>query len=201
MRYASGFVLLLFAACGARTGLETPSGLDASRPPDAGLDAPAAIDAPAPDAFLTPDAITATDAPPDAFAVDAGDPCEIGPAPLAGPLCTRALFGHAPTLSCPGGFVDVAAQGPGSLVWECDGVRAEARFGARVYRGQRVGDQVALCIRTEFDYVDGCRWQSSQRIEGDASGSALLLTYRELSIRGDGDCFPPCTADSVVELR
>lgn len=212
MRHASTIALLVLAACGARTGLDVTSDMDASTRRDAGLDARATVglDAPSPpdvsmsvDVFRAPDVITPTDAftEPDVFFVDAGDPCEIGPAPLAPPLCTRPLFGLEPTLSCPGGFVDVAAQGEGALRWECDGTRAEARFGARVYRGQRVGDQVALCIRTEFDYLDGCRWQTSQRLEGDASGSDLVLTYREVAISGDGECFPPCTADSVVELR
>lgn len=209
---------MLVAGCGARTGLDLTSGMDASVRADAGTDARTAtlIDAHrapdvflredvfvAPDVFSRPDAFVSRDAftPPDVFFVDAGDPCEIGPSPLAEPVCTRPLFGREPTLSCPGGFVDVAAQGEGVLAWECDGIRAEARFGARVYRGQRVRDQVALCIRTEFDYVDGCRWQTSQRLEGDATSSELTLTYREVSISGDGDCFPPCTADSIVELR
>jgi len=205
-------LVVLVVGCGARTGLDVTSGIDASLPRDAGLDARVMLGLDAPqrpdvftpvDAFERPDVITPTDAftEPDVLFVDAGDPCEIGPAPLTEPLCTRPLFGREPTLSCPGGFVDVAAQGVGELVWECEGFRAEARFGARVYRGQRVSDQVALCIRTEFDYVDGCRWQTSQRLEGDATGRQLTLTYREVAIDGDGDCFPPCTADSVVELR
>jgi hypothetical protein len=195
--------LVLLAACGARTGVSTPSArrADASMPDaalvhDAGVDAraippDAGVDATSEDAFV----------PVDAFTPDAGDPCEIGPEPLREPICTRPLFGEAPSLSCPGGFVDVAAQGDGVLAWECMGDRAEARFGDRAYRGTRSGDRVSLCIRTEFDYVDGCRWQTSQRIEGDTTGAALGLTYREIAISGDGSCFPPCTADSVVELR
>ncbi|MBN8615097.1 MAG: hypothetical protein J0L92_31155 [Deltaproteobacteria bacterium] len=212
MTRVAPIALLVLAGCGARTGLEVTSGIDASLPRDAGVDARLTVGLDATrspdvltplDAFERPDVITPTDAftEPDVLFVDAGDPCEIGPAPLAEPICTRPLFGREPTLSCPGGFVDVAAQGAGELAWECDAFRAEARFGARVYRGQRVRDQVALCIRTEFDYVDGCRWQTSQRLEGDASGDDLTLTYREVAISGDGDCFPPCTADSIVELR
>ena len=27
------------------------------------------------------------------------------------------------------------------------------------------------------------------------------LTYREVATSGDGECFPPCTADSIVDLR
>jgi hypothetical protein len=200
-------IALALASCGARTALEireaapadgsvTTSRMDArvqrdAATTDAGVDARELPDSPEP-----LDAATVADA-----FVDPGDPCEIGPDPLREPVCTRPLFGEPPTLSCPGGFVDVAAQGDGVLAWECGGTRAEARFGARVYRGPRIGDVVSLCIRTEFDYTDGCHWQTSQRIEGDATGASLALTYREVAISGDGDCFPPCTADSVVELR
>jgi hypothetical protein len=112
----------------------------------------------------------------------------------------RALFAGDPVLSCPGGFVDVVARGPGTLVFECGGSRVEARFGDRTYRGTRTGDHVALCIQTEFDYADGCRWRSSQRLEGELDGGSLMLSYREEPIAGSG-CFPPCTADAIVELR
>lgn len=191
--------------CGARTGLDLAGrgpAIDAGTPHDAGLDASVSTDA-GPDARAPLDAFEPVDVfdPPDAVFVDAGDPCEIGPEPLREPVCTRPLFGPQPRLSCPGGFVDVAAQGDGTLAWECMGGRAEARFGARVYRGQRDRDRVSLCIRTEFDYVDGCHWQTSQRIEGDATGASLDLTYREVATSGDGSCFPPCTADSRIELR
>lgn len=199
---------VVLGACGARTGLEERS------PRDAGLDA-RSIDAPLDAPGLDAPSDTPVDGPldgpmdgpvdgptdtPDVPPVDAGDPCEIGPEPLRGALCTRPLFGRAPTLSCPGGFVDVAAVGDGTLVWECDGARAEARFGDRAYRGTRSGDRVALCIRTEFDYADGCRWESRQRVEGDLGGEGLTLTYRERPIAGL-DCLPPCTADGLVELR
>lgn len=185
----------VLGACGARTGLGEVEAHDAGRAP---VDAPR--DAPAMDARRDAPLDVPADVPPDAPVLDAGDPCEIGAEPLRGMLCTRPLFGGEPTLSCPGGFVDVAARGEGTLVWECGGSRAEARFGERTYRGTRTGDDVALCIRTEFDYADGCRWESSQRLEGELSGEALTLTYRERSIAGM-DCFPPCTADAIVELR
>ena len=73
-------------------------------------------------------------------------------------------------------------------------------FAAGVYRGTHTGDAFALCIRTEFDYLDGCRWQSSQRIEGDATDGALALTYDETAITSDGDCFPPCTAEARIAV-
>lgn len=201
-------VLLLASqtGCGARTGLAEPrSASEAGASRDAGLDAPtrrdASLDATDPSDTRVADALALRDAfEPDAVFVDAGDPCEIGPEPLREPVCTRPLFGLPPVLSCPGGFVDVVAQGEGTLAWECSGTRAEARFADRIYRGQRAADIVSLCIRTEFDYVDGCHWQSSQRLEGDASRSSLDLTYREVAISGTS-CFPPCTADSQVELR
>jgi hypothetical protein len=193
---------LLFG-CGARTGIDRGEAIDAGMdaPPDAshdaGADAPSDV---AIDAGTDAPIVDAGADAPDVFTIDAGDPCEIGAEPLRDPLCTRLLFGNPPTPSCAGGFVDVAAQGEGTLSFECDGSRAEARFGSRTYRGSRVGDEVALCIRTEFDYVDGCRWQSSQRIEGALSDPSLTLTYREVTIAGMS-CFPPCTADSVVDLR
>lgn len=192
----------LLVACGARTGIDrgeaVDAGLDASRDVGSDTRADAPMDATSDASAL--DASRDVPTPIDVPGLDAGDPCEIGAAPLREPLCTRPLFGNPPTPSCAGSFVDVAAQGEGMLVFECDGSRAEARFGPRVYRGSRVGDAVALCIRTEFDYVDGCRWQSSQRIEGSLSAPSLALTYREIAIGGVG-CFPPCTADAVVDLR
>jgi hypothetical protein len=200
LRPAFALLALTLGACGARTGLGQAEARDAGAAIDAPdarvMDAPR--DVPADVASDTPD--VPADTPPDVPVLDAGDPCEIGEEPLRGELCMQPLFGREPTLSCPGGFVDVAARGEGTLVWECGGFRAEARFGERTYRGTRIGDDVALCIRTEFDYADGCRWESSQRLEGELSGEALTLTYRERSIAGM-DCFPPCTADALVELR
>lgn len=210
-------VVVLLAGCGARSGLEPPDlrvaetdaarrdggrSLDAGR--DAGLDAPA-LDAPTfdarHDAGAPRDAPLPSDARRDAPVPDAGDPCVVAPGPLGSPTCTTVLFAEEPTLSCPGGFVDVVARGDGSLVSGCDGVgRVEARFGDRIYRGSRSGDLVGLCIQTEFDYADGCRWRSSQRLEGDLSTGVLSLTYREEAIAGTS-CFPPCTADSVVRVR
>lgn len=205
--------LASLSGCGARTALDEPraamrdagarleAGLDARAPLDApGLDAldARALDAPAHETGL--DAPGARDAPPDARPPDAGDPCETDPGPLRAPICTRPLFADDAVLSCPGGFVDVVAQGPGTLAWECGGGRAEARFGDRIYRGSRTGDAVALCIQTEFDYADGCRWRSSQRLEGDVATGELRLTYREVAIAGTA-CFPPCSADARVVVR
>jgi len=157
-------------------------------PPDA-----RASDARAPDA---PDAITR-----DAPATDAGDPCAPRPTPLADPVCERPLDARDATLSCPGGFVDVVAQGRGTLRWECDGSRAEAVFAAGTYRGSREGDTFSLCIQTEFDYVDGCRWRSSQTITGNVGEAELLLSYREMAIVSDGACFPECTAEARIGAR
>jgi hypothetical protein len=164
--------------------------MDAGR--DAGHDA--GMDAFVVEAF--PDA--PLDAGTDAVLTDAGDPCFVDDLPLTGVICERALQAQDATLSCPGGFVDVVARGVGTLRWECDGRRAEAVFAAGVYRGTVSGDAFALCIRTEFDYVDGCRWQSSQRIEGDIDASRMSLRYDELAIVSDGDCFPPCTASAEI---
>ena len=94
----------------------------------------------------------------------------------------------------------MVAQGPGVLVWECDGDRVEARFGDRTYRGSRVGTFMTLCIQTEFDFADGCRWQSSQRLAGDTATGRLDLTYREVAIRGSS-CLPPCSADARVDVQ
>jgi hypothetical protein len=197
-------VLVVFAlGCGARTDVDRGEPL--ARPSDAGLDArrdarDARVEMPF-DATSPTD--VGRDAPPDArdaFAPDAGDPCDVDPGPLTGALCRRPLFAEEAVLSCPGGFADVVAAGDGTLVAECDGPRVEARFGDRTYRGTHTGDRVTLCIQTEFDYVDGCRWQSSQRLEGDLASGELALSYREMSILGTM-CFPPCSADARVLVR
>ncbi len=209
------------AACGARTGLREPpasqppgdAGLDAALPPpvDAGADADEPIDAALvarldardvdarrPLDAEPPDASAPDATPRDAAVTDAGDPCAAAPTPLAAPVCERALDARDATLSCPGGFVDVVAQGRGTLRWECDGNRAEAVFAAGTYRGSREGETFALCIQTEFDYLDGCRWRSSQTITGNVGDSELLLSYREMAIVSDGACFPECTAEARI---
>lgn len=194
--------IAIVSSCGARTDVDR--GAPVARSVDAGLDARRdapieAFDAPGlPDVPLAP-----RDAPPDArdaFVPDAGDPCDVDPGPLTGALCSRALFAEEAVLSCPGGFADVVAAGDGTLVSECDGRRVLARFGDRTYRGTRTGERVTLCIQTEFDYVDGCRWQSSQRLEGDLGSGVLALSYRETPILGTR-CFPPCSADARVLVR
>lgn len=189
-------LVLALAACGARTGLASvaedgtavvppPGGSDASsnpRPPPPPVDAGRDVTT---DAFTPPSPIC--------VAPDGG---------VGATSCRRALRVLAITKSSPSCFVDtIVKEGDrGTLVFDCNGGGAEIAFGTHTMTGSFDGRRVDTCTGTSFDFSDGCRWNSAQRIQGDIAGD-LRFDYAESPAPGEQGCLSPCSASAVVVVE
>lgn len=187
---------LVVAACGARTGLGAvaddgtatvppPGGGDASsgpRPPPPPADAGADV---GPDVLTPPSPIC--------VAPDGG---------LGATTCRRTLRVLAITKSSLSCFVDTIVKDGdrGTLVFDCDGGGAEIQFGAHTMTGSFDGRRVDTCTGTAFDFSDGCRWNSAQRIQGDLT-QQLRFDYAESPAPGERGCLSPCSASAVVVVE
>lgn len=117
-----------------------------------------------------------------------------------GPLCWHTLEVLEITRSSSTCFVDtVVKEGAfGELAVDCSGGAAEATFGDHVFRGSFDGDQVDICTGTSFDWSDGCRWDSSQRVQGSIGSGEVRFDYTEAPAPGQTRCLTPCTATARV---
>lgn len=185
---AASLLLLFVAGCGTRTSLLVHPAPDAASESDAF----------APSFDAGTDAIPWDAYTPDAWVLDAGDPCGADRGRLEGMTCEESIFGRESTRTCRGGFADMLAVGPGVLRWECNGTRVHAEFPTGTYYGTRMGNRFVVCAFTNFEYDDGCEWQSTQRITGTFSGPPFDLTYSEAVSLSDGSCLVPCTATGSV---
>jgi hypothetical protein len=176
-------------ACGARTALFGSDGDETNGAPDASIDGARARDA-------------RVDATLDA-AVDVGvnlDPiCTVPDGGATGPSCTRALRVLSVSPSGAGCFVDVVvADGDrGTLRFDCNGGAAEATFGTHVFAGSFDRGRIDICTGTSFDYSDGCRWNSAQRIQGPLA-TELRFDYVESPAPGQSGCASRCSATARV---
>jgi len=117
----------------------------------------------------------------------------------SGADCSVSLTATDFVISCPGGFVDeVVTQAPGKLVYPCAGGRASAFFGTHEFAGNVTQDEVDVCLRTDFDYDDGCHWLAAHRITGVLATGTLDYRYDESPAPGRLDCLPPCFATAKL---
>ena len=72
-----------------------------------------------------------------------------------------------------------------------EGERAQ-RFTGRVAQGQ-----LNLRSRTEYDFDDGCHWETEQTLTGAVDSGQLRFTYRERPVRGQ-HCGKPCSAQGKL---
>jgi hypothetical protein len=123
--------------------------------------------------------------------------CE-APRDLAG--CTemaRLRVGRV-ELSSPTCWVDakVRAGDEGRLMKCASG--AVAVFSRFSFAGTWGEGGIDTCLRTEFPYEDGCRWETMQRMRGGPS--SIEYTYAEKPIAGER-CAPSwCRARADVEV-
>jgi hypothetical protein len=76
---------------------------------------------------------------------------------------------------------------------------AVAVFSRVSFAGSWGDDGIDTCLRTEFPFNDGCRWETMQRMRGGPS--AIEYTYAEKPIVGD-QCAPSsCRARADIEVR
>jgi len=187
-------VLLLVAACGARTD----PGSRALEPDDAGPDASVH------DAGRDATRDAPQDSPPDPL-VDASGPAMCVVADAGGPpfpdACGMSAKMTSFTPSSSTCFVDVAVKlgEAGALTFFCQGGHASANFGHGEFLGNYTGKTFDVCIGTTFSYSDGCTWKSAQRITGDPASGHLAFSYEEAPVGGTS-CASPCSATGVITL-
>ena len=87
-----------------------------------------------------------------------------------------------------------------TLQYGCGDGPATAAFGESVFQGAVSQGVLDLSIETIFDFTDGCRWRSKQRIAGPIGGGALRYEYDEQPDPGQTGCAAGCSADGAVQL-
>lgn len=138
------------------------------------------------------------------IAHDAGErtTCTGSSGPTSSTLCTQRVRMGVVTLSSFTCFVDVRPMldEQGTLTFDCEGGGALLVFdgGAR-FTGTSMGSNIDVCTGTDFDYSDGCHWQSAQYVSGYFLDGFLTLTYAERPTTGTA-CAPPCSATATVTI-
>ncbi|MEE2828119.1 MAG: hypothetical protein VX498_02940 [Myxococcota bacterium] len=94
--------------------------------------------------------------------------------------------------------VDISEDPSARLTWDSKTGEAFATFGNHEFSGLVTGDTVSLVATTEFDWSDGCRWKTEQRITGLLHGPPLAFFYQEAPLPGQRNCSNPCTATGIV---
>lgn len=101
----------------------------------------------------------------------------------------------------PSCFIDTPVVGGAIGIGSCTGGGARIEFGDVVFVGGFDGDRIDVCSATTFDWSDGCRWGSAQRIVGSVKSGTLSFTYNEAPLPGETGCVVPCSANAVIEAR
>ncbi len=87
---------------------------------------------------------------------------------------------------------------PGELEFACGDGAAKLSFPSGVFTGTNKSCNLDLGLTTQFDFVDGCTWESDQKIVGHMEGQ-LTYSYSEKPIVGT-QCASPCTVDAQLSL-
>jgi len=82
-----------------------------------------------------------------------------------------------------------------------EGEVASIRFGDDVFVGSVKGGLLDVYFRGEFDWNDGCRWETVQRIRGDLSSGSVHYTYSESPLSKPLDCADPCSGEADVRVK
>lgn len=99
----------------------------------------------------------------------------------------------------PSCYFDTKVREAGTMIAPCDDGPAEAQFRGQTFHGTVKRGRVSLSSRTEFDWQDGCRWESVQTITGELREGELQFKYTERPIRG-AECFHPCPASGTLDI-
>jgi hypothetical protein len=120
--------------------------------------------------------------------------------PDAGP-CAATLVAAAVTAT-PGCWVDEkVANQTTSLTYACAGGAAVAPFDVDFVGSVSTDGRVDLGATSDFEWDDGCRWRSEQRIVGALSAGTLDYSYTEKPIAGEGCASAHCTASAQVAVQ
>ncbi len=87
---------------------------------------------------------------------------------------------------------------PGQLELACGDGAATLTFPSGVFVGTNTDCNLDLTLATQFDFVDGCKWESTQKIVGYMEGQ-VSYTYSEKPIAGS-QCATPCTVDAKLSF-
>ena len=99
-------------------------------------------------------------------------------------------------------WVDEKISGKrGVLKYTCgkDGP-ASISFGGKVFSGRARKGWMDIHLRTTFNWQDGCKWETIQRIQGKLSGGTLSYSYTERPLKGQRGCFNPCSASASIKV-
>jgi hypothetical protein len=110
----------------------------------------------------------------------------------------RLRVGHV-ELSSPTCWVDAkVSEGESGRLLRCPSGTVVV-FGRVSFAGPASSEMVETCLRTEFPFEDGCRWETLQRVSGAPDG--LVYTYSEKPISG-ARCAPSwCRARANIEVQ
>jgi hypothetical protein len=120
--------------------------------------------------------------------------------PLQRQECTRKLA--AAELEKEEGCVvdeQVTAE-PGILRYPCGDGAAEARFRQSIFRGEVRGGDLELRFEHEFQFVDGCRWHSVERIVGTLARLKLHYSYDDAPLPEQLGCWDICGATTEITV-
>jgi hypothetical protein len=191
-------MLMMLAACGARSELYVTEPVDEAGTVDVRAPRDAARDV---EGDAADDAFVFT---PTAFC----NPSDAGPPPT---VCTAALT--VETIITQGGCTNYYVPSDnetGILQYACDtdaSTWASATFEAGTFQGSINGTFADVCVGTTYIYNSGpscghalSLWSTSQTIYGDIDSGTLTFAYREAQVSGNS-CAIPCTAIATVTVQ
>jgi len=131
--------------------------------------------------------------------------------PAAGPVSDTTHPGSrcesqlsvGPVQTRPGCQIDErVSQQTTTLSHPCSGDGpASAAFADAVFEGGVNGGELDIAIETVFDFSDGCRWRTKQRIQGPLGAGALSYSYEEQPEPGQRGCAEGCVASATAQVR
>ncbi|MCB9591212.1 MAG: hypothetical protein H6719_00655 [Sandaracinaceae bacterium] len=121
-------------------------------------------------------------------------------APAGGGSCQSTLA-VGPVRTRPGCTIDERVSGQTTaLSHACGDGPAAASFADARFEGGVTNGQLDIAIETAFDFSDGCRWRTKQRIQGTLASGQLAYTYEEQPDPGQRGCAQGCLANAEVQV-
>jgi hypothetical protein len=77
---------------------------------------------------------------------------------------------------------------------------ASASLADKTFLGEVQNGEVKLVLSSNFDWADGCRWETVQKIYGQLSTGGLTYTYVEAPLAGQQGCSSSCSATGGIRI-
>jgi len=77
---------------------------------------------------------------------------------------------------------------------------ASATFADAVFQGNVNAGELDVSIETFFDFSDGCRWRTKQRLQGTLASGQLAYSYEEQPTAGQRGCAQGCFASATARV-